>query len=354
MRWTAEEIQTARVVISGFGGARSKEAAEAVSEAVGRKVTRHALERALKRNAHVVPASGEAEEKEPETLRSVRDPYDAALEAVANARYDSAGTHNGLADWLPKLPTTPRPQRLLILPDIHAPVQDQAAIDLICLVATTWKPDILIQLGDLLDADSMSSYRRKPDGLTLKHEVEGANAALDQLDALKIKRKVLTLGNHEARIQNRILDKIPELHGLVTVPSLLRLKERGWEWCEYTDHVTIGKVVYTHEQGACGARAHVQAKDAVGRSVVIGHTHRMAMDFSGTVHDGNRVGAMFGGLLDMSRVTYLHKAQLRHWQLGFGTGIMLEGGETFLRPHPILKVDGHYTCEVDGVVYSNA
>lgn len=242
-------------------------------------------------------------------------------------------------------------KRLLILPDIHAPVHDQDALSLVCKVGRKWRPNILIQLGDLLDADSMSSYRRKPDGLTLQSEVEGANAVLDQLDAIGVRRRVMTLGNHEARVQNKVLDKLPELHGLVTVPTLLRLKERGWEWCEFMDHKVIGKIVYTHEQGSFGAKAHVQAKDAVGRSVTIGHTHRMAMDFSGTIHDGNRVASMFGALLDMSKVSYRHKAQMRHWQLGFGTGIMLDSGETFLRPHPILKVDGRLTCEVDGRVY---
>lgn len=239
-------------------------------------------------------------------------------------------------------------RRILIVPDIHAPVHNARAIGLMLKAMADWRPDVIVCLGDLIDCSSVSSYSKKPSALTLLDEVKAANDILDSLDALGASEKCFTVANHEQRIERTIIDKAPGLLGLADVPDLLRFRDRGWKWCDYKDYIQVGKIAYTHDMGNGGAQAHTKAKDAVGRSTVIGHTHRMSWAADGTIHDGTRVAAMFGHLLDTDQVHYMYKAQLRHWQLGFGTGIMLEDGVTFLRPHPIVN----YTCEVDSKVYA--
>lgn len=319
--WTTERLDVAKSVLASYVG-WCDDARVEISDRLGRAVTYDALCHALKRTNGKPPGAycgGHA-------TGTVVDPsIDITMSMLGH-------------------------DRGLIIPDVHAPFHDERAVDLTVETACKRGTDTIVCLGDLVDCYSVSSFVKSPElaSLTLEQEIESANLVLDNFDAIGAKRKVITLGNHCDRVDRYIAKHAAPLYGLVQLPKLLRLAERGWKCVAYGDYEVIGKIAYTHDLDNYGALAHTKARDELGKSCVIGHTHRMALACDSTICGGPRVGAMFGTLADFEKAAkYMKRAKLRHWQLGFGTNVMLDDGVTFLRPHPIVG----YRCEVDGRVY---
>lgn len=238
-----------------------------------------------------------------------------------------------------------------IVPDIHAPFEDRRAVRVACTALKDWGCDWLVNVGDLVDLLSCSRWTKpaRLRGLTARQEIDGGRRVLDQLDGIGAKRKVLCLGNHDARLQKYLNENAPALDGLVEIADLLELRARGWTWREYGDFERIGDVLYTHDLDNYGAHAHLKARDEVNQGVAIGHTHRLAVAYDSPVIGRPRPAGMFGTLACRKTAgTYMKRAKLRHWQLGFGTAITLKDGSTFMVPRPIIN----YRCEIDGRVYS--
>ncbi len=238
--------------------------------------------------------------------------------------------------------------KLLIAPDLHCPFHDKRAVDLVIAVGKAIKPDIIIQLGDLVDCISVSSYTRDLSvNVSLKEEIESANSVLDQFETIGAKRHIIVGSNHDVRLEKYIAEKAPALFGYCKLEDLLRLRQRGWEWCEYGDYIKVSDTCYTHDTGTAGAFAHDRARAVIGGSVVIGHTHRLAFSVTRTETGLPNIAAMFGALCSFKDIKYLHRAAVRNWVHGFGTGTILANGTTFLEPHPIID----YRCVVEGVVH---
>lgn len=101
-----------------------------------------------------------------------------------------------------------------------------------------YKPDVVVNLGDFADMPSLSSHDIKGskyfEGLRYKKDIEAAKEAMKILlaplrDAQKAQkdskhkvykpRMVLTLGNHENRI-DRAVNNNPTLEGLISTKDL--------------------------------------------------------------------------------------------------------------------------------------
>src|SRR5215472_463725 len=143
-------------------------------------------------------------------------------------------------------PPSKKLERLLFLPDVHAPFQDRRAVELACAIIKIFKPDHLIQLGDLADMYSVSTFDKKP-GRKVDYdwEVEGTNEVLDQFDAANTGKKYITLGNHEYRVEKEIGRNSPAFANRIGLVKDLRLKERGWHVTPYKSSLKIGKLIVT-------------------------------------------------------------------------------------------------------------
>src|SRR5690606_9319118 len=156
----------------------------------------------------------------------------------------------------------------------HAPYHDQAAWDVMLKAAYALKPTMVVVLGDFCDFYAVSSHSRDPSrGKRLKPEVEQAKGLLSDLDDLNAKRKVFVEGNHEDRLRRYLWDKAPALFGMVDTASLLELDD--WEFVPYGSGIDIGKIYVTHDLRRAGKYAIHHALDDAGKSIVIGHLHRM-------------------------------------------------------------------------------
>jgi hypothetical protein len=239
----------------------------------------------------------------------------------------------------------------LFIPDTHVPYEDKRAFRLMLKVAADWRPDALYVGGDFSDCYTVSAHSKDPArGRLLRQEVGAVNRRLDQLDALEAREKHFIEGNHEDRLSRYLADKAPELFGLVSIPELFKLEQRGWTFTPYKQSRRAGKISITHDCGDAGAYAHYKALDTFQGNVVINHTHRLGITYVGNARGKSHVGAMFGWLGDVRRVDYMHRVKaLRAWHLGFGVGYQEPGGVIHLQAIPIIN----YRCVVGGVLYKD-
>lgn len=314
-------------------------------------IDERSLRRTVRRNLGLL--TEQIHEPEPETKRSVvpsapGSQSDYIADLLAEARPSVASTR--LVTHAPLTPP-PRPsvglEKILVIPDTHVPFEDGAAFAVMMAAARVVRPDTVVFLGDFADFASVSFHPRKlgARGYTLQEEAEAVNKRLDEVQALGASRVVFVKGNHEYRLERFLSEKAPELFGLVDTAALFQLKERGWECVEYRDHLKIGRMHFTHDVGHAGIYAHRQSRMAYEGNVVLGHTHRLAMEIAGTSKGPAHVGASFGWLGDRRSIDYMHIAKAAQWVLGFGLAYHeRDTGNVHVVPVPIVD----YRCVVEG------
>jgi len=122
------------------------------------------------------------------------------------------------------------------------------------------KPDVIICIGDFADMESLSSYdvgKKSFEGRSYQKDLWAAREAMDALLTpmfefnAKAKRNrekqykprmVLTLGNHENRI-NRVLNQDRKLEGLMSTDDL---PYQDWEVQPFLKVIVIDGIAYSH------------------------------------------------------------------------------------------------------------
>lgn len=157
--------------------------------------------------------------------------------------------------------------------------------------------------------------------------------------------RVHVTGNCD-RLRRYLQVKAPELFGLVSIPQLFQLKERGWTYVPYRNDYRIGKLYLTHDVGNTGRYSTYQALDSYQHSVVTAHLHRLSYVVEGNAVGEYKVGAQFGWLGEVNDLDYMHRIKARrNWTLGFGVGYLNpKSGVVYVQPVPIVKG----TCVVGG------
>jgi predicted phosphodiesterase len=240
--------------------------------------------------------------------------------------------------------------RVLILPDTHAPYHDERAWKLAIKIGRAFKPDTLVHMGDLADFYAVSSHSKDPTrAMSLKDEILDVRRLRRQMDSLGAERRIFIEGNHEDRLRRYLQDKAPHLFGLVSADELIQLSENGWEFIPYRKSAKVGKVWFTHDTGTAGKYSTARASETFQHSVVIGHHHAIQYHVAGDATGKYQVGAQFGWLGDISKVDYMHQIKVRRtWALGIGLGYHDKlTGAVYLTPVPFIN----YRACVEGRVF---
>lgn len=231
--------------------------------------------------------------------------------------------------------------RVLFVPDCHHPNADETAWKVLLSACSYLKPHTLCILGDFVDMESVSMH--EPDEVrhaNLAVEAALARCRLGELEAAcgrGLERKIYIEGNHEQRLQRYLARQAPALWDMVTAQDLLHLDD-SWEWVPYRKSTRIGKLHVTHDTGRAGMNAHRDSAKAFHASAIIGHTHRMAYDVTGTFDGQPYLAAMFGWLGAADRAaSYTHEANSANWVHGFGVGHMEANGVVHVQPVPIVS-----------------
>lgn len=195
------------------------------------------------------------------------------------------------------------------------------------------RPDVLVIIGDWADMPSLSSYdvgKKSFEGRTYRDDILAANDALQRLmapiereQARRIVgkrgkwglRKVVTLGNHEHRI-NRAIENDRKLEGLVSTDDLF-FKQFGFEVYPFLEPVVVDGVAYCHYfvSGVMG-RPCTTARSLLNKhhmSCVAGHLQGHDIATSNRA-DGSRITAVVAGSCYLHDEIYLNHQTNSHWR----------------------------------------
>lgn len=194
----------------------------------------------------------------------------------------------------------------LLWGDTHFPNHCPQSLSIVRAIAEDVQPDMLVHMGDLVDATDLSEkFKKNPARQeTLQDEINMArqHLALMRL-AVPHARFVLLEGNHEERATRvlwnmegpaRVLSQLTEVRKVLTWPVLLGLDALHIEWVPYGEQSRFAsglpKFILKHGNTVrqlSSYTAHAEWKK-YGKSGASGHTHRLGQ-FYHRDHNGNHV-----------------------------------------------------------------
>lgn len=195
------------------------------------------------------------------------------------------------------------------------------------------KPDVIVNIGDFADMPSLSSYdvgKKSFEGRRYWKDVEAAQEAMaDLLIPLKEfnfkqrmnkkkpynPRMVLTLGNHENRI-NRAIENDPKVEGIMSTDDLL-YAEYGWEVHPFLEVVMIGGVAFSHyfPTGVAG-RPSTTANAQLNKqhcSCIAGHQQGLQIA-TGKKADGTLLTSIIAGSFYLHDEEFMGAQGNKHWR----------------------------------------
>jgi hypothetical protein len=153
-------------------------------------------------------------------------------------------------DWKPVV--VPGETKTLILPDVHIPYHDKAALLTAIEYGVARNPTHILLNGDWMDFFSVSFWEKDPRKRDLKREIDMGR---DMLSYLRCRfpdaQIIFKIGNHEERWERYLSVKAPELLGVedFEIRNVLRLEKMGVDLVSDMRPLKFGElfVVHGHE-----------------------------------------------------------------------------------------------------------
>lgn len=221
-------------------------------------------------------------------------------------------------------------KRIVVLPDMQIPSHDPKAVDAVREFILDYMPDELYCVGDEADSSEVSQWSKG----TAEEYAGTLQASFDKVrevmagfrGAIGDKPFHVMRSNHNDRAFNRYLRKYAP--ALSSLRDLSIEKQLGYDQLGITYHHKMwefspGWVMAHGDEGnlvqsAGGTALSLSRK--LGRSTVVGHTHRLGLQheahgFNGRI-DHTLIGIEVGHLMDIKKASYL-KTGAANWQQGF-------------------------------------
>lgn len=222
----------------------------------------------------------------------------------------------------------------IIIPDVQAkPTDDYEFLRWIGEYIADEQPDVIIQIGDFADLESLSSYdvgKKSFEGRTYKADIDASILAMDSLMLPILSKQVklekdhkkrwkpkmyLTLGNHEHRI-DKAINNDRKLEGLISVNDL-KYEEYGWEVIPFLKPITIDGIVYCHYMcsGVMGKPVTTARLlcSKMHMSTIVGHQQGRDVAFHHRA-DGKNITCIIAGSCYKHDEGYLNHQTNNHWR----------------------------------------
>ena len=235
-------------------------------------------------------------------------------------------------------------RRAIVIPDQHFPLHDQKAVDVTLKAIKLIKPDIFINLGDVGEWNSVSSWKYKKIKQPpleyqlplIDEEIEKVNEGIDKFDeVLNGCEKYICSGNHDMWLDYFVM-RYPYMKDY-TFKKACRWNERGYKYLPYNKPLRIGKVNFLH--GVYATMYHGKKHlEAYGSNIIYGHTHDIQRHTISKLDSGTIGAWSMGCLKDMSaeKNQWLRGA-LTNWNHGFGIVDFFKGGNFKVEVVEIVK-----------------
>lgn len=224
--------------------------------------------------------------------------------------------------------------KIAVIPDCQVkPGVDLTYLSHIGMYLVDKKPDVIVQIGDFADMESLSSYdqgKKSFEGRRYKADIASTHEGMEKLlspiqefnyIAKKQGKKqykprmVLTLGNHCERI-NRAVNNDAKLEGVLSTDDL-KYKEYGWEVFPFLEVVVIGGVAFSHYfvSGPLGRPVGSAALTLSKKHMSTICGHRQGLDVAmGYSADGRRLTSICAGSCYSHEEDYLGPQGNKHWK----------------------------------------
>ena len=251
-----------------------------------------------------------------------------------------------------------RAKTILVISDMQVPYHSAQAVDNLIEFTASFKPDVLVNVGDDVDSPQPSQWSKGMAGeyagdlqkhMDMVAEIHGRFRSAIGTAPYHVSRS-----NHGDRVQKYIARYAPALTGLraLQLPALAGYDAHGIEYHTQPFTIAPGWVCCHGDEGPSSAipgRTAGLLADRWGVSVVCGHTHSAGISptsrgFGGQV--STVWGCEVGHIMDMEKATYL-AAGHANWQQSFG--LLYQVGA---RVTPVLvPIHKGGVFEVEGVTY---
>lgn len=199
-------------------------------------------------------------------------------------------------------------------------------------VASRLQPQLIVANGDVIDGASISRHPRRGwhQRPTMKEEIAEAQARLREIEKAAPKAQLVwNEGNHDARYNQWLSNKVPEIEGLLGTRLSDHFSER---WQHSTTLEINSDCAVKHNWGSSQHAAFTNVMKS-GKSCITSHTHRLLVrpytDWTGT-----RYGAETGTLANSASALFEYcDGNPQDWQSGF---LLLSwAGGQLMMPEPI-------------------
>ncbi len=215
---------------------------------------------------------------------------------------------------------------VLVISDLHSPFLHLDTVPFLSAIKRKYSPGLVIQIGDLVDLHSLSSYNAEPEADSIKTEIEKAVKELAPIYRM-FPRVKMVLGNHDIRIAKKAAGVgipkflLKDLREIYQIP-------KGWD---ISHKWFIDGVVYEHGTGLSGKGAANKAAMTNMRDTVIGHVHSN-VSISYIANSEHLIwGLSVGALIDNDSYAMKYGRAIRNKPI-VGVGIIKNGIPLF---HPM-------------------
>ena len=140
-------------------------------------------------------------------------------------------------------------KRILVISDMHLPYHHKDSIKFLKEIKKQFKPDTVINIGDLLDFHAISMHSHDPDLFSAGHELKEARKYVKELEGL-FPKVVEVDSNHSSLVYRRALKYGMSKEFLRDYGDFLGTKK--WKWVDdLTLKMSNGqKCFFTHGRSA--------------------------------------------------------------------------------------------------------
>ena len=159
-------------------------------------------------------------------------------------------------------------KRILVISDMHLPYQHKDAIKFLAEIKKEFKPDRVINIGDLLDFHAISMHTHDPDLASAGHELTMARKYVKELESIYPQVTEVD-SNHSSLVYRRAIKYGMSREFLKEYGDFLGTKK--WNW---VDDLTLTmsngqRCFFTHGRSA----DVLKVSQTMGMSAVQGHYH---------------------------------------------------------------------------------
>jgi len=252
-------------------------------------------------------------------------------------------------------------RRVILLPDFHYPHIDESSVNAVFKFIKWFRPHDINIIGDGMNMDAVNHWKRERgdekyfEGKRLSREYKDFDAdIITRIESVVSKgcKKTYMGGNHEDWV-NSLVERNPQLEGLVEPEIKLNLKKRGWKWIPWIIHdeandtfergiTNYGKLLVFHGQYTNKYHS-AKTADTYSKSCAYAHSHDIQLYTKVTIDDykGYHTAQSIGCLCNRS--PEFLRGKMNRWVNAFGI-VYVRGDGNFNLYVPVI-VKGKFVFE---------